>query len=102
MRDLSEIIKEWSTLAEEGEIDEFLDFAEGMNISGFAIENGVRTIWIADGMHYIADGYAIRETDSENAKYIINTLESCGVEFEGVQNDTIRQTYTNVYVLGNV
>lgn len=83
MRDLSEIIKEWSILAEEGEIEEFLDFAEGMNISGFTIENGVRTIWIADGMHYIADGYAIRETDSEDAKYIIDTLADCGVEFEG-------------------
>ena len=83
MRDLNEIIKEWSTLAEEGDIDEFLDFAEGMNISDFTTENGVRTIWIADGMHYIADGYAIRETDSENAKCIIDTLEDCGVEFEG-------------------
>lgn len=82
MRDLNEVVKEWSILAEEGEIEEFLDFAEDMNISGFTIENGVRTIWIADGMSYIAKGYAIRETDSEDAKCVIDTLQECGLDFE--------------------
>ena len=81
-RPMEEIIKEWARLAEEGDIDEFLDFAEGMNINEFTVENGVRTIWIEDGMYYIAHGFAIRETDSREAKAIIDCLQECGIDFE--------------------
>jgi len=80
MRDINEIVKEWAELAEY-DIDEFLDYAEGLNISGFDVEDGVRVIWLANGMYYIAKGACIRETDSEDAKYIIDRLQECGIEF---------------------
>ena len=82
MRPVKDIVKEWASVAEFGDVDEFLDYAQGLNINGFVIEDGVRTIWIEDGVHYIAHGYVIRETDSEDAKTIMDTLEECGLEFE--------------------
>ena len=60
----------------------FLDFAEGLNINEFVVEDGVRTIWLEDGMYYIAHGECIRETDGEKAREIINTLRECGIEFK--------------------
>lgn len=81
MKPISDIINEWYATIDD--IEEFLDFAQGLNINEFIIENGIRTIWLEDGMNYIAHGEAIRETDSPQAKAIIDTLEECGIEFRG-------------------
>lgn len=80
MRNINCIVDEWyETLYS----DVFLDFAEGLNINEFVIEDGIRTIWLEDGMHYIAHGACIRETDSNKARAIINELEEYGIEFKG-------------------
>lgn len=78
MRPVLEIINEWYNLIGT---DEFLDFAEGLNINEFVIEDGVRTIWLENGMYYIAHGEAIRETDNAKAKAIIDTLAEYGIDF---------------------
>lgn len=75
------VIKEWANT--EG-FDEFLDFAEGMDISGFCIENGERVVYIANGLYNIADGYRIGENDGKEEKYIIEQLAECGIDFEEV------------------
>lgn len=80
MLDTRYIIDEWYKTIDED--DEFLDFAEGLNINEFVIENGVRTIWLENGMYYIAHGYCIRETDGDKAKAIIDELEAYGIEFK--------------------
>ena len=82
MRDKTEIIDEWyeTIYSEDGEA--FLDFAQGLNINEFVIEDGVRTVWIEDGMYYFAHGACIRETDGDRAKAIIDELEECGIKFE--------------------
>ena len=80
MKAINEIINEWFNTIDT---EEFLDYAEGLNINEFTIENGIKTIWIENGLYYIAHGYAIRETDGEKAKAIINELETYGIEFEG-------------------
>lgn len=80
MRNINCIVDEWyETLYS----DVFLDFAEGLNINEFVIEDGIRTIWLEDGMHYIAHGACIRETDSNKARAIINELAEYGIEFKG-------------------
>lgn len=76
---MKEIVKKWH--ATIGDTEKFLDFAEGLNINEFAIENGERVIWLEDGNHYIAHGERIGERDGEEEKEIIETLVECGVEF---------------------
>lgn len=80
MVDMNYIIEKWYETIEGGG-DEFLDFAEGLNINEFTVEDGIRIIWLEDGMHYIAHGACIKETDSDKAKAIINELEAYGIEF---------------------
>jgi hypothetical protein len=80
MKSVKQIVNEWYETIDN--IDEFLDFAEGLNINEFVVEDGVRTIWLEDGMYYIAHGECIRETDGEKAREIINTLRECGIEFK--------------------
>lgn len=80
MKPVLEIINEWYNLIGT---DEFLDFAEGLNINEFVIEDGVRTIWLENGMYYIAHGACIKETDGHKAERIIKTLEEYGIEFRG-------------------
>lgn len=80
MKSIKQIVNEWYETIDN--IDEFLDFAEGLNINEFVVENGIRTIWLEDGMYYIAHGECIRETDGEKAREIINTLRECGIEFK--------------------
>lgn len=82
MRDINEIVKEWYDTIESEDPEEFLDFAEGLNINEFITEDGVRTIWLENGMSYIAHGYAIRETDSSEAKAVIDELQHFGIDFE--------------------
>ena len=79
MRNINDIINEWYNTIDT---EEFLDYAEGLNINEFTIENGIKTIWLENGLYYIAHGEAIRETDSPEAKAIINELEAYGIEFE--------------------
>jgi hypothetical protein len=78
---MKEVIAEWATVAD---IDEFLDYAEGVDISAFTVENGERVIYIANGLYNIADGYRIGEHDGEEEKYIIDTLYECGIDFKEV------------------
>ena len=79
MRNINCIVDEWyETLYS----DAFLDFAEGLNINEFVIEDGIRTIWLEDGMNYIAHGACIKETDSNKARAIINELAAYGIEFK--------------------
>lgn len=87
MRNINEIINEWFETIEGG-AEEFLNFAEGLSISGFCTEDGIKVIYIANGLYYIAKGEAIRETDGEKARAIIKELESYGIEFEEVTHDT--------------
>ena len=75
---IRQIIDEWWDLQDS---DEFLDYGQGLNINEFVIEDGVRIIWLEDGMHYIAHGEAIRETDGYKALGIIQTLEDYGIHF---------------------
>ena len=82
MRNINCIIEEWYETIYSADGDAFLDFAQGLNINEFVIEDGVRTIWIEDGMHYIAHGACIKETDSDKARAIINELQEFGIEFE--------------------
>ena len=70
------IIKEWAAS------DDILDFAEGMDISAFVIENGERVIYIANGLYNIADGYRLGEHDGDDEKTIIEFLYECGIDFE--------------------
>lgn len=79
MKPTSDIINEWYATIDD--LDEFLDFAQGLNINEFVIEDGIKTIWLEDGMYYIAHGEAIRETDNAKAKAIIDTLSECGIDF---------------------
>lgn len=85
MRNITDIINEWHETIYDFDNDAFLDFAEGLNINEFTIENGIKTIWLEDGMAYTAHGYAIRETDGEKARAIITELEEYGIEFKGVE-----------------
>lgn len=84
MKNITDIINEWYETIYDSDTDAFLDFAQGLNINEFTIENGIKTIWLEDGMTYTAHGQAIRETDGEKAKAIINELMEYGIEFEGV------------------
>ena len=79
MKAITEIIIEWYNTIDT---EEFLNYAEGLNINEFTIENGIKTIWLENGLYYIAHGEAIRETDSHEAKAIITELEAYGIEFE--------------------
>ena len=81
MKPIPQIIEEWYAVIDEPE--EFLDFAEGLNINEFVIEDGVKTIWLENGMYYIAHGACIKETDGHKAERIIKTLEEYGIEFRG-------------------
>ena len=78
---MKEIIKEWARIED---LDEFLDFAEGVDISGFATENGERVIYIANGLYNVADGYRIAEWNNKEELYIIRMFAECGFEFNGV------------------
>lgn len=82
MRNINDIINEWYETIYDFDTDAFLDFAEGLNINEFTTENGIKTIWLEDGMTYTAHGVAIRETDGDKARAIIAELEGYGVEFE--------------------
>lgn len=75
------VVQEWAKVED---FEEFLDFAEGMDISGFCIENGERVIYIANGLYNIADGYRIGENDGKAEKYIIEQFAECGIDFEEV------------------
>jgi hypothetical protein len=85
MRNITDIINEWYETIYDSDAESFLDFAQGLNINEFTTENGIKTIWLENGMYYIAHGYAIRETDGEKAREIIAELEEYGIEFEGVR-----------------
>lgn len=78
MRPVNEIVAEWYDTIDT---EEFLDFAEELNINEFTTEDGVRTIWLEDGMNYIGHGFCIRETDGEKERTIIRTLAEYGIEF---------------------
>ena len=80
MKEKKQIVDEWFKKIDDAE--KFLDFAEGLHINEFAIENGERVIWLEDGMHYIAHGERIGEKDDEKEKEIIEALEACGIEFK--------------------
>lgn len=82
MRNINCIVDEWYETIYSADCEAFLDFAEGLNINEFTIEDGVRTIWLEDGMYYIAHGACIKETDSKKAKAIIDELEEFGFDFE--------------------
>lgn len=77
---MKEVIAEWATITD---CEEFFDFAEGVDISGFTTENGERVIYIANGLYNIADGYRIGEHDGKEEKYIISMFVDCGFEFHG-------------------
>lgn len=84
MKAITDIINEWHKTIYDSDIDAFLDFAECLHINEFTTENGIKTIWIENGMTYTAHGYAIRETDGAKARAIIAELEDYGIEFKGV------------------
>lgn len=76
------IIDEWYETIYSKDGEAFLDFAEGLNINEFVIEDGVRTIWLENGMYYISHDACIKETDGDKARAIINELEEYGIEFD--------------------
>lgn len=78
---IKECVREWARIED---FDEFLDFAQGMDISGFTTENGERVIYLANGMYNTADGARIGENDGTDEKYIIEQLAQAGIDFEEV------------------
>ena len=70
-----ELIHKWL------EADDILEFAEGMNINEFVTEDCVRKIYFEDGIHYIPHGSVMTENDGVEARYIINHLQECGIDF---------------------
>lgn len=76
----SEIIAKWHNTISQN-MDAFLDFAEGLNINKATSENGEKTLYFEDGVHYIAHGYRMGENDGEKEKAIIQALEACGFDF---------------------
>lgn len=83
MKDIKQVVEEWwdSMYGENGDIEKFMDFAEGLNINDFVVENGEKIVWLEDGINYIAHGERIGEFDGKKEKEIIKTLEEVGVDF---------------------
>ena len=77
-RRMTVCIEEWYELTET---EEFLDYIDGLDVSGFAIENGERVVYFANGLYNIADAYRMGENDGEKEKKIIETLLDCGIDF---------------------
>ena len=77
-----EIVNNWYEALCSDNLDDFLDFAEGLNINEFVIENGEKVVYLEDGNNYIAHGECIGKNDNNKAKEIIKALEECGVEFK--------------------
>lgn len=77
-----ELIERWHDTLIDDEHDTFLDFAEGLHINEFVVENGERVIYFEDGMYYIAHGWKMGEKDGVYEKEIIDALEECGIDFK--------------------
>lgn len=77
-----ELVERWHATLEKNN-EEFLDFAEHIDINSFVVENGVRKVLFENGNTYSVDR-EMAETDGEKEREIIETLAECGVDFEGV------------------
>lgn len=77
------IVNNWYKILENGGSggEEFLDFAERVNINSFRKENGVRKVLFEDGVYTYSVDREMCETDGEKEKAIIEELEACGVDF---------------------
>lgn len=77
------IVDNWHKTLEDGGSgsEDFLDFAEGLNINSFRIENGVRKVLFEDGVYSYSVDREMCETDGEKEKDIIEELVACGVDF---------------------
>lgn len=74
-----ELVERWhATLEKDNE--EFLDFAEHIDINSFVVENGVRKVLFENGNTYSVDR-EMAETDGDMEQEIIETLVECGVDF---------------------
>ena len=84
MRDINEIVKEMNVTLRSKNYERNALCLNTLNtiLDVFTTEDGVRTIWLENGMSYIAHGYAIRETDSPEAKAVIDELQHFGIDFE--------------------
>ena len=79
------IVNNWYKTIDNSE--KFLDFAEGLNINSFRIENGVRKVLFEDGVYTYSVDREMCETDGEKEKAIIEMLVECGVDFREVENE---------------
>lgn len=77
-----ELVERWHATLENTE--EFLDFAEHIDINSFVVENGVRKVLFENGNTYSVDR-EMAETDGDMEQEIIETLAECGVDFEGAE-----------------
>ena len=75
---MKEAIEEWAKIEDT---EEFLDYGQGLDISGFCTENGERVVYFANGLYYTPYGCRMGENDGEAQKHIIDTLEECGIDF---------------------
>ena len=75
-----ELVGRWHATLENTE--EFLDFAEHIDINSFVVENGVRKVLFENGNTYSVDR-EMAETDGDMEREIIETLAECGVDFAG-------------------
>lgn len=77
-----ELVERWHATLENTE--EFLDFAEHIDINSFVVENGVRKVLFENGNTYTVDR-EMAETDGDMEREIIETLAECGVDFVGAR-----------------
>lgn len=76
-----ELVERWHATLEKNS-EEFLDFAEHIDINSFVVENGVREVLFENGNTYSVDR-EMAETDGDMEREIIEALAECGVEFGG-------------------
>lgn len=89
------IVNNWYKTIEDSE--KFLDFADGLNINSFRLENGVRKVLFEDGVYTYSVDREMCETDGEKEKEIIDLLEECGVEFREVGRSFIETGACGTY-----
>lgn len=77
-----ELVERWHATLEKNN-EEFLDFAECIDINSFMVENGVRKVLFENGNTYSVDR-EMAETDGEKEREIIEALAECGVDFRGL------------------
>lgn len=78
----TELVERWYKILANGSSgsEEFLDFAEHIDINSFKIIDGVKCVLFENGNNYTVDR-VMKETDGDMEREIIDELVACGVDF---------------------